>query len=173
MPIGAATDRLRCASHAVKPGSRSELVSEVVESASRKVPLHLWLVGVIGILWNAMGAFDYLMTETENQQYLSEFTPEQLEFFLGFPAWVIFFWAIAVWGGVLGALLLLLRKRLATSVLLVSFFAMIVTSIHNFFMADGLAVMGPAGLAFSLMIFLAALGLWIYARVMSKRGILG
>jgi hypothetical protein len=65
-----------------------------------------------------------------------------LEFFYGFPTWVVAFRALAVWGGVLGTLLLLLRKRLAVPVLLVSFLAMIVTSIHNFFLSNGLEVMG-------------------------------
>ena len=36
-----------------------------------------------------MGAFDYVMTETRNEAYMAEFTPEQLEFFYGFPAWMI------------------------------------------------------------------------------------
>jgi len=96
------------------------------------VPWHLWLVGILGLLWNSMGAFDYLMTQTQNEAYMGQFTPEQLEFFYGFPTWVVASWALAVWGGVLGALLLLLKRRLAVSVLLASFLAMVVTSIDNF-----------------------------------------
>lgn len=137
-----------------------------------RTPRHLWVVGILGLLWNCLGAFDYLMTETRNESYMSQFTPEQLEYFYGFPAWVVAFWALAVWGGVLGALLLLLRKRLAVPVLLVSFLSMIVTSIYNFGLSEGLEVTGGAGLAFSGLIFVVALGLWLYARNMSRRGIL-
>lgn len=137
-----------------------------------RTPWHLWLVGILGLLWNSMGAFDYLMTETQNVSYMSQFTPEQLEFFYGFPTWVVTFWALAVWGGVLGTLLLLLRKRLSVQVLLGSFLAMIVTSIHNFLLSNGLEVTGGAGLLFSLLIFVFALGLWLYARSMAQRGVL-
>ncbi|MEJ2542305.1 MAG: hypothetical protein P8188_20455, partial [Gemmatimonadota bacterium] len=86
-------------------------MSEEQATTTLRTPWHLWLVGVLALLWNAMGAFDYLMTETRNEGYMGQFTPEQLEYFYAFPAWVVAFWAIAVWGGVLGAIFLLLRKR--------------------------------------------------------------
>ena len=75
-------------------------MSEIQSSESTKAPWHLWVIGVLTLLWNAMGAFDYLMTQTQNEAYMSEFTPEQLEFFYNFPSWMVAFWALAVWGGV-------------------------------------------------------------------------
>lgn len=147
-------------------------MSEHTASIARRAPLHLWVVGSLALLWNAFGAFDYLMTQTGNEAYMSQFTADQLEYFYGFPAWVVAFWALAVWGGVLGAGLLLLRKRLAAPVLLVSFLSMVVTSIHNFLLTDGAEVMGTAGVAFTAVIFVAALGLWLYARAMARRDVL-
>ena len=137
-----------------------------------RTPRHLWVVGVLGTLWNSVGAFDYLMTETKNEAYMGQFTPEQLEYFYGFPAWVVAFWALAVWGGVLGTLLLLARRRVAVPVLLASFASMVVTSIHNFLLSDGMEVMGPGALLFSAVIFLIALGLWLYARAMARAEVL-
>lgn len=142
------------------------------DSVDSRTPVHLWIVGVLAVLWNAFGAYDYLMTQTQNEAYMSQFTPEQLEYFYGFPSWVVAFWALAVWGGLLGTILLLLRKRVAVPVLLGSFLAMVVTAIHNFLLSDGLEVMGGAGAAFSVLIFAVALGLWLYARAMARRGVL-
>ena len=135
-------------------------------------PKNLWVVGILGVLWNAVGAFDYVMTETQNEAYMSQFTPEQLDFFYGFPTWVVFFWAVAVWGGVLGTLLLLLRKRVAVKVLLASLVAMVITSVHNYGLSNGVEVSGAFGVGFSVVIFLIALGLWLYARSMTDRGVL-
>jgi len=148
-------------------------MSEAAVVTQERPPRHLWVVGAVGLLWNLVGAYDYLMTETHNASYMGKFTPEQLVYFYGFPTWVVAAWAIAVWGGVLGTLLLLLRKRLAAPVLLVSFLAMIATSIHNFLLSDGVAVMGGGAVAFSGLIFAIALGLWLYARSMTQRGVLG
>jgi hypothetical protein len=147
-------------------------VTEEQTATTTRTPWHLWLVGVLALLWNAMGAFDYLMTETRNEGYMGRFTPEQLEYFYGFPAWLVAFWAIAVWGGVLGAILLLLRKRFAVETFLVSFVAMVVTTIRNYLFSDGLEAAGGSGLVFSVVIFVVALLLYLYARAMKNKGVL-
>jgi hypothetical protein len=140
---------------------------------SVRTPWHLWVVGTIAVLWNAVGAFDYFMTETKNAAYMSQFTPEQLAFFYGFPAWVVAAWAIAVWGGVLGGLLLLLRKRLAAWVFLVSLAGLLLTTFHNYVLSNGMEIFADAtSRVFTAVIFAIALGLLLYARSMSKRGVL-
>jgi hypothetical protein len=104
---------------------------------------------------------------------MSRFTPEQLDYFYGFPTWVVAFWALAVWGGVLGSLLLLLKKRLAVGVFLVSFVSMVITTFYNYVLSNGLELMGGVGPAvFTAVIFLVALGLWLYARSMARNGVL-
>jgi|GEM_PF-5725290 len=86
---------------------------EKKELGIASTPRHLWVVGIVALLWNAMGALDFVMTQTKNEAYMGEFTPEQLDFFYGFPLWLVVFWAVAVWGGVIGAVVLLLKNRLA------------------------------------------------------------
>jgi hypothetical protein len=140
---------------------------------SAKAPWHLWAVGVVSLLWNSVGAMDFVMTQTKNKAYMSGFTPAQLEFYYGFPLWVVAAWGIAVWGGVLGSLLLLLRKRLAFHLFLSSLICMVLTSIHNFALSNGLEVMGGVGtLIFSAVIVVIGVLLLVYARSMCKRGAL-
>ncbi len=138
-----------------------------------RTPRHLWVIGVVSLLWNAMGAFDFVMTQTRNEAYMSSFTPEQLSFFYGFPAWVVAAWAVGVWGGVLGSLLLIFRRRHATWVFLASLLAIAVTTFQNYVLANGMAVSGDAfSLGFTATIFVIALMLFLYARAMQKRNIL-
>ncbi len=148
-------------------------MSEEQAVTPARTPWHLWVIGVLALLWNGMGAFDYLMTETQNESYMSRFTPEQLEFFYGFPSWLVALWAIAVWGGVLAALLLLFRSRFAAPTFLVALVAMVLVTIRNYGFAEGMEVTGSPGvLAFTGVIFLFSLLLWLYARAMQKRGVL-
>lgn len=139
-------------------------------AAIDRPPKHLWIVGILALLWNCMGALDYVMTTSRNASYLASFTPEQLTYFYSFPAWVIATWAIAVWGGVLGSVLILLRKRLAVPVLGVSLAAMMSTSVYNFVLSKGLAIMGQGAAVFSSVIFVIALALLLYARWVARRG---
>ncbi len=142
------------------------------EARTKKAPLHLWIVGILALLWSLLGAADYIMTETQNEAYMSRFTPEQLEFFYGFPSWLVAFWAIAVWGEVLGAVLLLLRKRLALHALVVSFLCMAVTMIHDYGFAGAADIVGGVGIVFGVIVFVVALALILYARSMARKGIL-
>ncbi len=144
-----------------------------MNTPDRPAPWHLWLVGVLTLLWNGVGAFDYLMTKTKNASYMGAFTPEQLEYFYGFPAWVVACWALSVWGGVVGSALLLLRRRWAVPVLAVSLAAMLPTWVYNYLLTDGLRIMGGAGAAtFSAAIFVVALALWLYARRLANANVL-
>lgn len=134
--------------------------------------MHVWVVGVLGLLWSAMGAMDYVMTQTRNEAYMSSFTPEQLSFFNGLPVWVVAAWAIGVWGGVVGAILVLLRKALAAWIFLASLVGVLLTTFHNYVLSNGMEISGDLfSLAFTAVIFVIALALYMYARAMQQRGI--
>jgi hypothetical protein len=135
-------------------------------------PKHLWVVGTLAVLWNSLGALDYLMTQTHNEAYMAQFTPEQLAYFYGFPAWVVSAWASAVWGGLLGSILLLLRNRWAAPVFGLSLASMVITTIYNFGFTDGVAIMGTGAAVFSAVIFAIAVALFLYARRLVGSGVL-
>lgn len=146
---------------------------ESQQSNAVKTPWHVWAVGVAGVLWNSIGALDYVMTQTRNEGYMSAFTPAQLSFFYGMPTWAVATWAIAVWGGVLGAVFLLLRKSLAVWIFLISFLAMLITTFRNYVLSNGMEVSGDAfSLIFTAVIFVIALGLYLYSVLMQRRGVL-
>ena len=143
------------------------------EAQRTKTPWHLWVIGILGLLWSAMGAIDYLMTQTKNEAYMGMFTPEQLEFFYNFPSWSVALWAIAVWGGVLGCILLLLRKSLAVWILLASLLCMVINTIYLYAFTNGLEIMGdPFTLIFSAIIFIVAVLLFFYAKKMQARKVI-
>jgi hypothetical protein len=148
-------------------------MSEADAITTTKAPWHLWVIGIIALLWNSVGAMDYFMTQTQNEEYMSQFTPEQIEYFYAFASWQIALWAIAVWGGVLGALLLLIRKRLAVAVFCVSLVAMAISTIYSYGISNGMEIVGDTfSLVFTAVIFLIALALYLYARRMAASGVI-
>ena len=143
-----------------------------MNETTRTAPRHFWIVSVLSLLWNAMGAFDYSATQLRLDWYMSAFTPEQLEYFYSFPAWAVACWAIGVWGALLGSVALLLRQRWAVWAFGASILGMVLTSIYNFGLADGIRLMGPGAIAFTAVIWAVALFLFFYARAMAKRAVL-
>jgi len=119
-----------------------------------------------------MGAFDYAATQLRLEFYMSQFSEDQLAYFYAFPAWADAAWAIAVWGSVLGALGLLLRKAWTVPVFGVVLIAMVLNSLYTFVFTDGLALMGDGAAAFTAIIWVIAIGLFLYALAMKRSGVL-
>jgi hypothetical protein len=145
-----------------------------MENTTLKPHWSFWLIAVVSLLWNAMGAVDFTMTQLRVEAYMSEFTAEQIAYFYGFPLWVVATWGIATWFSVIGSLLLLARKKAAVMTLWISFGAMVVTSFHNFVLSEtSMAdIAGSFALVFSAIIFVVALALAIYARTQARLGVL-
>ena len=114
------------------------------------------------------------MTRSKNESYMSAFTAEQIKFFYSLPAWAVATWAIAVWGGVIGAVFFLLRKAVTVWIFLASLVAMLITAFQNYVLSNGMEVMGdPFSLIFTAVIFIIALGLYLYSRAMLQKVVLG
>ncbi|AOS45935.1 hypothetical protein Verru16b_03026 [Lacunisphaera limnophila] len=138
-----------------------------------KTPWHLWVVGILSLLWNAIGAMDFTMTQLKNEAYLKAFTPEQLAYFFSFPLVVVLAWGVATWGSLLGSVLLLLRNRWALRVNFLVLVGMTVTFIHNFVLSEGMKIMGGVvPLIFTATIIVVGVLLFVYARAMIRRGVL-
>lgn len=140
--------------------------------ARSKTPVHLWIVGVLALLWNAMGAFDYLATQLQLESYMSQFTEAQLEYFYSFPKLMTACWAFAIWGAVAGTIGLLMRKKWAAWAFVVSCTGMVFTTIYNFGMTNGAEIMGTEGVIFSVVIWVVALFLLYYTWAQAKKGVL-
>jgi len=139
-----------------------------------KTPWHIWLIGVVSLLWNTGGAFDYVMAHVSPDTYLAQVTPEQRAYFEGFPAWATAFWALGVWGALAGSILLLMRSRLAALAFGVSLIGLLANTTRLFATEGGEAVelLGQGSLIFTAALIVVALGLWLYARAMARARVL-
>jgi len=140
--------------------------------ARRRTPVHLWIIGVLALLWNVMGAVDYLATQLQLESYMSQFTEEQLAYFYGFPAWAVSGWAFAVWSAVVGSVGLLLRRKWSVWAFAVALIGMAVSSIYTFGVSNGAEMMGSGGVIFSVVIWAISIFLLVYTWLQVKRGVL-
>lgn len=140
---------------------------------STRTPLQLWIVGAVAALWNAFGCFDYLMTQTRNAQYLANFTDPQRVYFESFPVWMEAVWAFGVWGGMAGALLLLMRSRHAVAAFAVSLAGLAISTFYQYVLASPPEdMMTGAMIGMNVAIWAVAIGLLVYAVRMRGRGVL-
>ena len=133
------------------------------ETPTNKPPFWYWIISIIALIWNGLGVDGYLGQAYNTERYRSMFTPEQLETAANAPSWTMAAFAIAVFSGVLGAILLLLRKKWATNFWIISLIAVILQ------MGYGLITGQAADLVMPIMVIVFAfLFLWFSKKAESK-----
>lgn len=143
-----------------------------------RAPAHLWIVGLVSLLWNGFGAYDYVMSRTGNLAYFESIAPsreaaqEMLAMIEGFPLWMGIFWALGVWGSVAGSVLLLMRSRFAVHAFAVSLLGMVVGMVYQMTVEIPEWATEGAMAIMPYVILLIGVGLLFYARAMDKRGVL-
>jgi hypothetical protein len=110
-----------------------------------KAPWHIWLIGVFALLFNSIGVFDFVMSMVQGAEYQASagMTPAQIAHYQEMPPWMTVVWAVGVFGAFLASILLLLRKKQALPVFVVSLAAFLVSLLYTYVLTGGGAVMGP------------------------------
>ena len=89
-----------------------------------------WVISAAALIWNVMGDMSYLMQA--NSDALARYPEAARALVESRPAWATGAFAIAVFGGTLGCLLLLLKNSAAYYLFVASLIGVIVTNIHTF-----------------------------------------
>ena len=139
-----------------------------------KPPLHFWIVCGLAAAWNAFGAMDYLLVQSESPAYMAAMPAGQAAFMAAYPPWAEAAWAMAVWLSVAAALLLLLRFALAARAFAAALVFLVAAAIWAFVLADPPlpAVGGGRAVALWAAVSLLAVFQWLYARGMARAGVL-
>ena len=88
-----------------------------------------WFIGAIALIWNVMGCINFLIQM--NPDMVSSYRETEQAIIQDRPAWATVAFAIAVFGGALGCLLLLLKKSVAFYLFIASLLGVVVTMIHT------------------------------------------
>ena len=141
---------------------------------SGPAPRHLWIVGILSLLWNCYGAYEYLMTELDTAAYIEAggFGPQVTAWVAAFPTWVVAAWAIGVWASVAGSILLLLRSRHAAAAFLISLAGALVSFVYQFTSDRPVEVASGLPLIMPIAILILIAAQWLYARRQAAAGVL-
>lgn len=139
-----------------------------------RTPWHLWVLAVLGVVWFAGGAFDYVMTSTQNEAYLAQLTNPQRAWLDARPTWFTAAWAISIWSSLLGAVVMLFRSKWAATLFWISLGAYLVACVWSYGLSDpsAMQITGWFGLIFSAIIGLSLFFFATYCSNQRARGVL-
>ena len=136
-----------------------------------KPSVGFWIIAVIALLWNLMGVYQYLAMTLMKEEMAEAMTEAQVALVTGQPAWFTGVFAIAVFAGILACILLLMKKKWAVSLFLISMLAVIVQMGYWLFATDVMEVYELAeAVTMPILVVIVAIFLYFYSKGAAKKG---
>lgn len=141
-------------------------------NSNNTVPAPKWftIFAILALAWNLLGVMAFYMQVNMTPDSISAMPEAEQALYNNFPGWALIAFACAVFGGVLGSLLLIMKKNLAGHFLLISLIGVLVQVGHTVFVAKSYEVLGPGSLAMPVLLVLIAAYLVVLAGKAKKNG---
>ncbi|NQZ09831.1 MAG: hypothetical protein HRT35_21990 [Algicola sp.] len=116
-------------------------------------------VAALAIVWNLLGVVAFGGGLFITPEMLAELPQAEQDLHNATPGWAIGAFAVAVFGGLLGCITLLIKKAVALPILIISGVGILVQMFHAFFIVNSFAVFGPGGTIMPIMVIVIAIAL--------------
>jgi len=134
-----------------------------------KTPWHVWVVGILALLWNASGAVTIMLAQAGR---LPDISSAEAAYYAAQPLWFVIVTDIALLGAIAAAIALLFRSRMAVWLFTISLAAIVITNAYDFATGMSSSFMNTGALVVTCLIVVLAILELVYARAMAKRGVL-
>ena len=139
-------------------------------NTSTKCPVWFWIVVIAAILWNVVGIGAYLADTMLSDEALAAMPDAERALYTTRPSWVTGAFAVAVFAGFGGSVLLALRHGFAPAVFGVSLIAVTAQMFYVLAVSNTLAVLGPTSAVLPVTITVIAIALLWFSLGARTRG---
>ena len=140
------------------------------QAQSVTVPTWFWVAAVLALLFEALGCYLYLAEVMMTDAQIAALPIDQAAGLVARPTWYYAAFAVAVWAGLAGTVLLLLRRTLAVPVLLVSLIAVLVQFSSVILVPAIREVTSSDALLVPIIVSVVSYGIYHLATLARKRG---
>lgn len=127
-------------------------------------------IAILALIWNIIGLSAFAISFMITPEVIAQLPPEEQALYNNIPMWATAAFALAVFAGVIGCILLLMKKAVAFELFVLSIIGVIVQNIHGLVLADTIAVHGTSAMAMPLTVFLIGVGLILMSKKAKQAG---
>jgi hypothetical protein len=142
-----------------------------MNQTTNQTSINFWIICSLALIWNLIGVFAYFGQTFMSEQILSSLSKTEQNYFLNMPVWVTASFATAVFTGVFGAISLLLKKKPAVFLFLISIILILTHQYYIFFIQSFIKVEGLGLILPLTTVFIGFYLLWFSIK-MNKQGVL-
>ena len=135
----------------------------------KKVERWYYIILSVALLWNLLGVSAFVMQIMMTPEATANLPPAERELYANIPVWAIVAFGVAVLGGTLGCIGLLLRKQWGLIVLWLSLLGVLTQMTHVLLISDVLKVSGPGAAVMPILITIVAVALIVIGRNANTR----
>ncbi|MBV1915659.1 MAG: hypothetical protein KUG72_09755 [Pseudomonadales bacterium] len=129
-----------------------------------------WVISIIALLWYLMDMSAFFMRVFISEKSLLAMSENQRQQIQNTPFWVNFVFAFEVFGGTLGSVGLLLRKKWALALFVISLLGVLAQTTYLYFLSNSIALMGWMVIVMPLFAIGIGSGLIVHARSSISKG---
>ncbi|MCE9685788.1 hypothetical protein LZP73_06095 [Shewanella sp. AS16] len=138
------------------------MVTHTMAGQPLRVPIWFRLFALVSLLWNLLGLMTFLVQMNLDSQAIAQMSQAERYMYDTTPVWLNWVLGSALLSGLLGCLLLLLRRRQALGMLLLSLVAVLLHLGYVFGVQDAMAALGVEALPIPLLVLSwAVLLVWV------------
>ncbi|MGH1366895.1 MAG: hypothetical protein ACRBF0_25270 [Calditrichia bacterium] len=139
-------------------------------SDGNKLPTWFWVVSGIALVWNLMGLGAFFAQVMASPEQIAAMPEAHQELHHSTPGWVNIVFAVAVFGGVIGSVGLLMKKAWASMAFLASLAGVLLQSTNTFFLSNAVDVLGNQAIFGPLIVIIGAVALLWFSNMTKEKG---
>lgn len=138
-----------------------------------KIPTWFWVISVILLLWNLMGVTSFVFHSiVMTGDALSELPKNEQALYLEYPMWTHIVFAVAVFSGLLGSILLLAKNKIAKPLFAICLVCVIIQMFHNLFLTTSIEVYGNEAYVMPvLVVLISVFSIWLADKAIKRNWI--
>ena len=145
--------------------------TDATESSGKtSPPVWFWVISIIALLWYLMDMSAFFMRVLMTDDVIKAMPENQQHLYRNMPLLVNIVFAGEVFGGALGCVGLLLRKKWALPLFVVSILGVFSQTFHVYFLSDAISIMGTPAVVMPLLAILIGIGMIVLAKSAISKG---
>ena len=129
-----------------------------------KVPVWFWIISILSLLWFFMDMAGFYSRVFMLDQIADKISPAQLVLYKAMPSWVNVVYGLEVFGGIMGSLALLSRKKWAFIMFMISIMGVLSQTVYVWFISDAINVMGQPAIVMPIVGIVIGVVMVVFSR---------
>ena len=139
-------------------------------SDTNKLPTWFWVVSGIALVWNLLGLLAYTGHMMQGPEEFAKMPEAERLLYESIPAWATGAFTLAVFGGVIGSIGLIMRKAWSGIAFIASLAGVVLQQIHSFFLSNTFEVIGQEQMVGPIVVLIGAIALVWFSNMVKSKG---